>query len=228
MFPVQDQFHRHAARSPGEVGHHRRHLHGHEVPHEGPVHEIGQEDPALVLGHPEEGLLLVQFDQIRLLGPVPGRITPAADVAGHRIQAVILLGSLDLQGSLHVVFLGVDALATFRIDIHDRQAGIDGSRRVGLGKHPEGRGRDIVFVARGRIPLEDGEVHVPFIVLAQPGILDDGLIRASFSTPGDFLEEELLRFPTAVKQQFHLLENSLLVLHLERKDCALARRDLQR
>ena len=71
-------------------------------------------------------------------------------------------------------------------------------------------------------------MHVPFIVLAQSGILDDGLIRASFSTPGDFLEEELLRFPAAVKQQFHLLENSLLVLHLERKDSALARRNLQR
>ena len=71
-------------------------------------------------------------------------------------------------------------------------------------------------------------MHVPFIVLAQPGILDDGLIGAPLRTPGNLLEEELFRFLAAVEQEFHFLERGLLVLHRKRKDGASARRDLQR
>ena len=227
VLPVQDQLHRLAAGRPREVRHHRRHLHRHEVPHQGPVHEVRQQHPALVLVHPEDVLLLVQLDQIRFLGPVPGRIAAAADFAGRGVEALELLRSPDLQGSLHIRFLGSDGHASLGVDIDDGKAGPDGSGRVRLGEHPESRGLDHIFVPRGRIALDDGQAHVQVVVLPLPGILDDGLIHASFRAPDNLPERELVRLPAAVLQQFHFLERRLLVLHHEGKGDVPPGRNLQ-
>ena len=227
VLPVQDQLHRLAAGRPGEVRHHRRHLHRHEVPHQGPVHEIGQQHPALVLVHPEDVLLLVQLDQIRLLGPVPGRVAAAADFAGHGVEPLELLRPLDLQGSLHILFLGRDGPASLGVDIDDRKAGPDGPGRNRLGEHPEGGGLDVILIARGRIALNDGQTHGQVIALPLPGVLDDGLIHAFFRAPDNLPDGELVRLPATVLQQFHLLERRLLVLHHEGKGDASPGRNLQ-
>ena len=124
VFPVQDQLHRHAAGGPGKVGHHRGHFHRHKVPHQGPVHEIGQQHPTLVLVHPEDVLLFFQFDQVGFLGPVPGRVPAAADLASGLFQTFILTRPANLDGGLDECFLGSDGFAVFRIDINRRQAGL--------------------------------------------------------------------------------------------------------
>ena len=227
VLPVQDQFHRDAAGSPVE-GRHRRHLHRHQVPHQGTVHEIGQQHPPLVGGHSEKGLLLVEFDEIGFLGPLPGRIAPPADQAGGRVQPGKPFHAPDLQFGGDILRLGLDGHPVLGLDIDDGKPRLDRSGRIHFGKDPDGGRLDIELVSGVRIPLDDREMDFPLIVFPQPGILDNRPVRAFRIPRDDSLDIAFRRLFSACQQQFHFPERCVLVLHPEGKVGTVPRRKDQR
>ena len=173
--------------------------------------------------HSEDVLLLVQLDQIGFLGPVPGRVSAAADLTGHFIQPFILGGAADLHRGLDVGFFGSDGLAAFRIDIDRRQAGFHQDAIAGAlapdrkipGGNESGRGQIVAVLHH--------QTHFPDIILRLPRIRQSGGVSARFRSgdnPGDL---EFRRDLPVLSHQAHLalrrirriIENVSRLLHPE-------------
>ena len=144
MLPVQDQLYAPATGGPVQTGH-GCYSHGYQVAHKGAVHEIGQQNPAFVFGHPQEGLLLVQLDEIGLLGPLPGGISPAPDGTHRLSQPLEGIFATDGKDRRNIVFLGYNRCRLIRIQVHHGKAGVQ-NHAVGSGIlpfHHERLGKDI-------------------------------------------------------------------------------------
>ena len=108
MLPIQDQFHRLTPGGPVQSGQ-GSHLHGYHITHHGTVHKVGKQNPALVLGHSQQGFLTVQLNQIRFLGPFPRSVTAAPDGTGSLTQRQFF--PIDSQHGRHILGLGEHSLS---------------------------------------------------------------------------------------------------------------------
>ena len=120
VLPVHHEFHALAVRSPVQRCH-RTHFVGYQVAHQCPVHKVGQKDPPFVLRQPEDGLLLVKLDQIRLLGPGPSGVSTSADGARHLFQITKSAHPVYLEDRFQIVLLGHDLLLVFRVNVNHRK-----------------------------------------------------------------------------------------------------------
>ena len=74
-----------------------------------------------MLRQPEDGLLLVKLDQIRLLGPGPSGVSTSTDGARNLFQITKSAHPVYLEDRFQIVLLGHDLLLVFRVNVNHRK-----------------------------------------------------------------------------------------------------------
>ena len=215
MHAVEHQLDAVAARRPGQRGH-RRDLHRHQVAHHRAVHEIGQQHPAFVRREPEERNLAVELEQIGFLGPPPGCIAPAADVArqGFRKASPVFQGDRRLD----IVFLRHDPGTVLRIDVQERQTGLPGAPHgAGVFTGAEERIGQFEMALR----QTDAQAHLRSIIIVLAGIADIRAIAARDSIFLDPAQEEIFRSEELALRQVEdnvLFQVECIIRLIDRKE----------
>ena len=136
-------------------------FHGHDVPQEGLVAVVREQDPVLVAPAAEDGGLLVQFDPVGFLGHAPGGVSAALDAAGrlHDLFVGIEAGRVfEPESRLDIRLLAVDGLSAFGSDMDRGNLEVRGDDLVVQRIDVRGLGR------LGRILGIDGLFGFPAIV----------------------------------------------------------------
>ena len=131
VLAVEDQFHELAADRVGESGVAGKPERG-VVPQDGAVLPVGEEDPALVAGHAQDFVFLLQPEGVRLLGISPGGVAAALDF--HR--PLVIHGAVRLfnpeRRPVHPYRLAGDGLLSRRFDPDDGQSRVPDDDRIVL------------------------------------------------------------------------------------------------